>query len=110
MSRHPLSYHTRPLGYVICGFWILFDGGNGDPAWGFAPWPEVRIGADFLGPRLLGASLDYAFGEASAGEGGEEVGYYEGGAADEEDVFLGVDCLEGFFVGFGYSFGDQPAV
>ena len=70
----------------------------------------VRIGADFLGPRLLGASLNYAFGEASAGEGGEEVGYYEGGTADEEDVFLGVDCLEGFFVGFGYSFGDQPAV
>ena len=23
-------------------------GGNADPAWGFAPWPEVRIGADFF--------------------------------------------------------------
>ena len=69
----------------------------------------LQRGRDFW-PRLLGASLNYAFGEASAGEGGEEVGYYEGGTADEEDVFLGVDCLEGFFVGFRYSFGDQPAV
>ena len=38
---------------MICGFWILFDGGNADPAWGFAPMTGARIGADFFELTIL---------------------------------------------------------
>ena len=29
--------------FLICVFWILFDGGNADPAWGFAPMAGARM-------------------------------------------------------------------